>query len=195
MGRTDAAAKRLLEDARALEQAGAYAIVLEGVPSEVARRITESVSVPTIGIGAGPHCDGQVLVCYDFLGMYRELSPKFVKRFAELGNIAVDATERYVTEVRSGTFPGPEHGFSMSKEEAKKGETVGVYGPSAAGAGTMTTGGTTERPIRCDWKVSARLAAGASSLSMRRLSLQWTRMVLYDIAISITRREAFLSNS
>lgn len=133
-GRTDAAAERLLEDARALEQAGVYSIVLEGVPSEVARRITEAVSVPTIGIGAGPHCDGQVLVCYDFLGMYRELSPKFVKRFAEFGDVAVDATERYVSEVRAGTFPGPEHGFSTSKNEAKKGESEGVYGPSGSGA-------------------------------------------------------------
>jgi 3-methyl-2-oxobutanoate hydroxymethyltransferase len=128
-GRTESAAKRLLDDARALEQAGVYSIVLEGVPSEVAQRITEAVSVPTIGIGAGPHCDGQVLVCYDFLGMYRELSPKFVKRFAELGAAAVDATERYVAEVRSGAFPGPEHGFSMSKTEAKKTPTEAVYGP------------------------------------------------------------------
>ncbi len=128
-GRTDSAARRLVEDAKALEQAGVYAIVLEGLPSEVAQKITEVVSVPTIGIGAGPHCDGQVLVCYDFLGMYRELSPKFVKRFAELGNIAVAATETYVSEVRQGTFPGPEHGFSMSKVDAKKTGAEAVYGP------------------------------------------------------------------
>ncbi len=134
-GRTEDAAERLLEDARALDQAGVYSLVLEGIPSEVARRITEAVSVPTIGIGAGPHCDGQVLVCYDFLGMYRELSPKFVKRFAELGAAVVDATERYVSEVRDASFPAAEHGFSMAKADPGKsvrGATEAVYGPSGA---------------------------------------------------------------
>jgi 3-methyl-2-oxobutanoate hydroxymethyltransferase len=134
-GRTEAAADRLLEDARALEQAGVFSLVLEGIPSEVARRITEAVSVPTIGIGAGPDCDGQVLVCYDFLGMYRELSPKFVKRFAELGAAVVDATQRYVSEVKASTFPAPEHGFSMTKAEPGKranGATEAVYGPAGA---------------------------------------------------------------
>src|SRR5690606_3263851 len=100
-GRDEASAQALLSDARALEEAGVYAIVLEGMPSELARRITEVVSVPTIGIGAGPHCDGQVLVCYDFLGMYSEVRPKFVKRFAEIGEAIVDATHRYVAEVQS----------------------------------------------------------------------------------------------
>ncbi len=132
-GRTEDAAERLLEDARALEQAGVFSMVLEGIPTEVARRITEAVSVPTIGIGAGPHCDGQVLVCYDFLGMYRELSPKFVKRFAELGAAVVDAAERYVMEVRASSFPAAEHGFSMTKPDAQKsvrGATEAVYGPA-----------------------------------------------------------------
>jgi 3-methyl-2-oxobutanoate hydroxymethyltransferase len=136
-GRTEDAAERLLEDARALEQAGVYSMVLEGIPTEVARRITEAVSVPTIGIGAGPHCDGQVLVCYDFLGMYRELSPKFVKRFAELGEAVVDATERYVSEVRDASFPSAVHGFSMSKPDVGKsarGAAEAVYGPAGAGS-------------------------------------------------------------
>lgn len=110
-GRDESSAQALLADARALEEAGAYAIVLEGMPSELARRITEVVSVPTIGIGAGPHCDGQVLVCYDFLGMYSEVRPKFVKRFAEIGEAIVEATHRYVAEVRSAAFPAAEHSF------------------------------------------------------------------------------------
>ncbi len=129
-GRTEEAAERLLEDARALEQAGAFSIVLEGVPSEVAERVTAAVSVPTIGIGAGPHCDGQVLVCYDFLGMYRELSPKFVKRFAELGEAVVNATERYVHDVREAAFPAPEHGFAMARAKPAQGATEAVYGPA-----------------------------------------------------------------
>ncbi len=104
-------AERLVEDARALEEAGCFAIVIEAVPAEVAARITEAVEIPTIGIGAGAQCDGQVLVCYDFLGMFRGLRPKFVKRYAELGDAIVDATRRYVDEVSRGTFPAPEHGF------------------------------------------------------------------------------------
>jgi 3-methyl-2-oxobutanoate hydroxymethyltransferase len=112
-GRTEAAARELVADAIALEEAGAYSLVLEGVPTSVAERVTEAVSIPTIGIGAGPKTDGQVLVSYDFLGMYRGLSPKFVKRFAELGTAIVEATERFGEEVRGGEFPSDEHGFSM----------------------------------------------------------------------------------
>jgi len=110
-GRDEASAERLIQDASLLEQAGAYALVLEGIPSELARRVTEAVAIPTIGIGAGPHCDGQVLVCYDFLGMYSEVRPKFVKRFAELGDAVVAATQSYVAEVQSSAFPGAEHSF------------------------------------------------------------------------------------
>jgi 3-methyl-2-oxobutanoate hydroxymethyltransferase len=113
-GKSEDAALRVLSDARVLEQAGAYAIVLEGLPAPLAKRITETVSVPTIGIGAGVDCDGQVLVCYDFLGMYREVQPKFVKRFAELGQGVVDATAAYVAEVRSGTFPTKQHSFGLN---------------------------------------------------------------------------------
>jgi 3-methyl-2-oxobutanoate hydroxymethyltransferase len=114
-------ADRIVRDARALEDAGCYAIVVEGVPADVAARVTEAVAVPTIGIGAGPHCDGQVLVCYDFLGMYRGMRPKFVKRYAELGDQIVDATRQYVDEVRSGAFPAPEHSFGMKIVQPKAG--------------------------------------------------------------------------
>ncbi len=108
-------AERVIADARALEQAGVYSMVIEGVPSELGRRVTEAVSVPTIGIGAGPHCDGQVLVCYDFLGMYSSVRPKFVKRYAELGEAVVEATKRYVSEVQGGQFPAAEHSFGSGK--------------------------------------------------------------------------------
>jgi 3-methyl-2-oxobutanoate hydroxymethyltransferase len=117
-GRGEDARRQILEDAKAVEQAGAYSIVLEGVPSELAEEITGSLRIPTIGIGAGPECDGQVLVCYDLLGMFRALSPKFVKRYAELGDAIVNATQAYATEVRAGTFPSAEHSFS-SGEPAK----------------------------------------------------------------------------
>jgi 3-methyl-2-oxobutanoate hydroxymethyltransferase len=110
-GRDPDSHRSIVKDALDLEQAGAYALVLEGIPSELAREITEKVQVPTIGIGAGPDCDGQVLVCYDFLGMYSDVRPKFVKRFAELGDAVIDATQRYVAEVRSAAFPGVEHSF------------------------------------------------------------------------------------
>jgi 3-methyl-2-oxobutanoate hydroxymethyltransferase len=110
-GKTAADAERVLSDARAIADAGAYAIVLEGIPSELGQRITEAISIPTIGIGAGPACDGQVLVCYDVLGMYPSLKPKFVKHFAELGTQITDATRRYVQEVQAGTFPDAAHSF------------------------------------------------------------------------------------
>lgn len=112
-GKGDQAAARILAGARALEQAGAYSIVIEGVPAPLARRITDAVAVPTIGIGAGPDCDGQVLVCYDYLGMVRNLRPKFVKRYAELGDAVVDATRAFAREVRDGTFPSHEHCFGL----------------------------------------------------------------------------------
>ncbi len=110
-GRDAASAERLLADAKAVEAAGAFALLLEGIPSELSARITQAVSIPTVGIGAGPDCDGQVLVCYDFLGMYPELRPRFVKRFAEVGDAIVEATRAYVTEVRGGAFPSEQHSF------------------------------------------------------------------------------------
>lgn len=104
-GRGDEAAERILDDARALEQAGAFAVVLEAVPPDVAARITAELEIPTIGIGAGAACDGQVLVCTDLLGLSRGHTPKFAKRFAELGDEAVRAFQAYVHEVRAGAFP------------------------------------------------------------------------------------------
>jgi 3-methyl-2-oxobutanoate hydroxymethyltransferase len=105
------AGDRLLEDARLLEQAGVFSIVLEKIPAELARRVTEEVKVPTIGIGAGPHCDGQVLVLHDLLGLVPEFQPRFVKRYAELGEVVKDAVGRYCEDVRAGSFPGPEHSY------------------------------------------------------------------------------------
>jgi 3-methyl-2-oxobutanoate hydroxymethyltransferase len=138
---TGDAADRVLADARALEAAGVYSMVLEGIPAELARRITETVRVPTIGIGAGPHCDGQVLVCYDLLGMYRDLRPKFVKHFGEIGQGIVDATQRYVSDVKSGAFPTAAHSFGAQKERTVPPEPTGAkavvepvpphYGPAS----------------------------------------------------------------
>src|SRR5262245_7171766 len=103
--------EQLLADARAVEQAGAFAVVVECVPTELAAKITRSLSIPTIGIGAGPDCDGQVLVIQDMLGMYGDLRPKFVKRFAELGTQIRQAVEAYCREVREGKFPDAGHSF------------------------------------------------------------------------------------
>jgi 3-methyl-2-oxobutanoate hydroxymethyltransferase len=102
---------RLLEDALAVEQAGAFAIVVECVPSETAQRISAALRVPTIGIGAGAGCDGQILVAHDILGLFEELRPRFVKQYADLGRDVVRAAEAYCREVREGTFPAEEHSF------------------------------------------------------------------------------------
>jgi 3-methyl-2-oxobutanoate hydroxymethyltransferase len=117
-GRGDDAAEQVVRDALALEAAGAFCIVLEAIPPDVAARVTREVSVPTIGIGAGPACDGQVLVCTDLLGMSRGPSPKFAKHFAELGDAAVGAFKEYVNEVRSGTFPDADHTYKANHEPA-----------------------------------------------------------------------------
>ena len=125
-GRGAEAAERLVEDAKILEQAGAFALLLEGIPSELGKRITAAVEIPTVGIGAGPDCDGQVLVCYDFLGMYPDLRPRFVKRFAEVGETIVEATRTYVAEVQGGAFPTEAHSFgSASSSSAAKLEPTG----------------------------------------------------------------------
>jgi 3-methyl-2-oxobutanoate hydroxymethyltransferase len=116
-GRTAAKARELLEDAGTLEHAGCFAVVLEAVPAPVATRITEALSIPTIGIGSGPGCDGQVLVYHDLLGLYEGKSPRFVKRYAELATAIQAALERYAAEVRSGSFPGDEHTYSIPDEE------------------------------------------------------------------------------
>jgi 3-methyl-2-oxobutanoate hydroxymethyltransferase len=117
-GRGSGAAEEIVEDARALERAGVYAIVVEAVPPDVARQVTAAVEVPTIGIGAGPSCDGQVLVCNDLLGLTRGPSPRFVKRYAELGEMVVDAVRRYAAEVRSGAFPGPDNTYKPAETAA-----------------------------------------------------------------------------
>lgn len=103
--------KRLFDDARAVEKAGAFSIVLEGMPSDLAREITEAISIPTIGIGAGPHCDGQVLVIHDVLGLYDNIKPRFIKRYANLKEIISSAVNVYVEDVKKGRFPGKEHSF------------------------------------------------------------------------------------
>jgi 3-methyl-2-oxobutanoate hydroxymethyltransferase len=100
-----AESNRLVDDAKLLEQAGAFSIVLESIPAEIAKEITAAVAVPTIGIGAGPHCDGQVLVSYDAFGLFDEFVPSFVKRYAELGQQMTDAAKSYVAEVKDGRFP------------------------------------------------------------------------------------------
>jgi 3-methyl-2-oxobutanoate hydroxymethyltransferase len=104
-GKDNAAAARLVADARAVESAGAFAIVLEAIPAELARTVTETVSIPTIGIGAGPHCDGQVLVLYDLLGLFDDFTPKFVKPYAHLKADALQALRRYREEVEQKKFP------------------------------------------------------------------------------------------
>jgi len=110
-GREVAAAERLLTDARAVEEAGAFSIVLELVPSALAAKVTAALSIPTIGIGAGPGCDGQVLVLPDMLGLNAGFRPKFLKRYADLDGIMRAAVSAYADEVRNGQYPGPEHGF------------------------------------------------------------------------------------
>jgi 3-methyl-2-oxobutanoate hydroxymethyltransferase len=110
--RTDEAAERLLSDALALEKAGIFSLVLEGIPSHVARRVTESVAVPTIGIGAGPHCNGQVLVITDLLGLGAGTYPKFVKPYANLREEITRAVRAFAEEVEAGTFPDAEHSYS-----------------------------------------------------------------------------------
>ncbi len=112
-GKDRESARRVLEDAMAVEKAGAFAIVLECVPSPLARLVTEKLSIPTIGIGAGPGCDGQVLVLHDVLDLYGTFRPKFVKVFADGGRILLEGLEKYVLEVKQGEFPGEEHGFTM----------------------------------------------------------------------------------
>ncbi len=116
-GRGDDAAARLIADAKAIEDAGAFCIVLEAIPPDVAAQITAAVSVPTIGIGAGNACDGQVLVCTDLLGLSRGHTPKFAKRFAELGDSAVAAVADYVQQVRSGAFPDAAHSYKPNHSE------------------------------------------------------------------------------
>ena len=114
-GKTPAAAVKLINDAVALEQAGAYAIVLETIPAQLGEVITEKVSIPTIGIGAGPHCDGQVQVFHDLLGLFEEFVPKHAKRYAHLGEVIKVAVGRYVAEVKEGAFPTERESFFVDE--------------------------------------------------------------------------------
>ena len=110
-GKTKAGAKEIKEAALLLEKAGAFSIVLEGIPTYLAKEITESIEIPTIGIGAGRACDGQVLVVHDLLGLYDELSPKFVKRYADLKSVMTSAFKAFKEDIEQGVFPGDEHGY------------------------------------------------------------------------------------
>jgi len=119
-GRTAAAAAVIMEEARSLAEAGCFSVVLECLPSPLAGRITAALPVPTIGIGAGPECDGQVLVFHDVLGLFDRFTPRFVKRYADLGAAATEALAAYAAEVRDGVFPGPEHGYAMPGGELEQ---------------------------------------------------------------------------
>jgi 3-methyl-2-oxobutanoate hydroxymethyltransferase len=136
-GKTSEAAERVFEDALAVAEAGAFSLVLEGIPSDLAARITAAIDIPTIGIGAGPSCDGQVLVCYDLLGLTPNLRPKFVKRYAELYAEGKAAARAFCEEVRSGAFPSEAYAFGnvqrTSEAPARPIDPSGVpegYGPT-----------------------------------------------------------------
>ena len=119
-GKDEEAARSLIEQAKAVEAAGAFAVVLECIPAKLAELITKSISIPTIGIGAGNGCDGQVLVYQDMLGLYSDFTPKFVKRYAEIGPQMENAIEGYISEVKSGAFPAAEHTFALSDAVIEK---------------------------------------------------------------------------
>jgi 3-methyl-2-oxobutanoate hydroxymethyltransferase len=116
-GKTAEAARRLLDDARALEEAGCFSVVLEAVPDKVAGLISDELSIPTIGIGAGADCDGQVLVTHDLLGLFDRFTPKFVKQYANIADVIREAVAGYRDEVREGVFPSEEHTYPMKDEE------------------------------------------------------------------------------
>lgn len=119
-GKSEAAAKKVLEDAKAIEEAGAFAVVLEGIPKKLGDLISRELRIPTIGIGAGNGCDGQVLVYQDLLGMFSDFTPKFVKRYAELGEIMKAAFRSYIEEVGSGAFPSEKHEYKIDDDIIEK---------------------------------------------------------------------------
>ena len=119
-GKDAESARNLIKSAKDLEAAGAFMVVMECIPDVLAARITKELAIPTIGIGAGRDCDGQVLVYHDTVGLFERFTPKFVKQYIKLGPMIVDALKEYKREVEEGVFPGDEHTFTMSKEEAKK---------------------------------------------------------------------------
>ena len=115
-GKTEAAARKLIDDALAVQEAGAFAVVLEGIPKKLAELVTTKLTIPTIGIGAGNGCDGQVLVYQDMLGMFSDFTPKFVKRYADIGEIMKVAFTEFIEEIQSGEFPGEEHEYKMDDD-------------------------------------------------------------------------------
>ena len=119
-GKSEAAAKKLLEDAKAVEEAGAFAVVIEGVPAKIAALITEQLHIPTIGIGAGKDCDGQVLVYQDMLGMFSDFTQKFVKRYANIGEVMKEAFQNYIKEVQDGVFPAEENTYKVDDSVIEK---------------------------------------------------------------------------
>lgn len=123
-GRDVDTALRVVEDARILEEAGAFAILLEAVPPEVGKIVTERASIPIIGIGAGPHCDGQLLIVHDMLGFFEAFTPKFVKKYADLNGVILNAFREYMEDVKTGRFPAPEHCYTMKPGEAARLEAL-----------------------------------------------------------------------
>ena len=119
-GKSEDAARKLIEEAKAVEEAGAFSIVLECVPEKLAELISKSVNIPTIGIGAGAGCDGQILVYQDMLGMFSDFTPKFVKKYAEIGEVMKEAFEKYIEETKNGSFPAEEHTFKISEDVINK---------------------------------------------------------------------------
>lgn len=119
-GKSEEAARALLADAKAVEEAGAFAVVIEAVPAALAQMITDTVSIPTIGIGAGAACDGQILVYQDMLGMFSDFTPKFVKRYANVGEVMREAFANYAAEVASGAFPTEEHTYKIKDDVLEK---------------------------------------------------------------------------
>lgn len=148
-GKREEDAQRVLGDAKAVAEAGAYAIVLEGIPSELASRITAELPIPTIGIGAGPHCDGQVLVCYDMLGLAAERVPRFVKQYEHFYKAGVAAMQRFRDEVRAQEFPSAEHVFGQVPERST---------PAVASAFATTDADTSER-LQASGQTSTRETA------------------------------------
>ena len=124
-GKTEEERNRILDDAKSIEQAGVFCMVLEGIPMELSKTITGSIDIPTIGIGAGPHCDGQVLVLYDMLGMNEDFKPKFLKKYAGVGQTVAEAVNQYASEVRRGQFPSVEHSTSIDEQRQ---DVLPLYG-------------------------------------------------------------------
>ncbi len=127
-GRESEAALQLVAGAKALQHAGCFAIVIEGVPDEVSAMITAALDVPTIGIGAGPRCDGQVLVMHDLLGIEDRLAPKFVRRYADLRSASVEAIAAYAADVRTGAFPSADESYHLTADQA---EAMALYGSTS----------------------------------------------------------------